>query len=479
MKPIVFKPRRVVSGKSVPARLYRGRFTVFDDPRVYDVPLKTANKEHAEELLRVLVKEKEEDALGRGNLRAQREGMEKPILDVLTEFVTELEQIGRTDEYTRHVEARVKALARECDWTRMRDITAESFKTWRKNKVASPKTLNEYLNAACGLVKWFDKCNGRTGWNPLVCVEWINGKGRETFDRLTLTVEEARALLKAAPAERGLAYAMAMYTALRRGELEALRWHDVDLTAREPVVHVRAITAKNRTDAKIPLHPDVVGLLQAAKPADASAEDLVFQNGIPRACRGLRKDLAAAGIPWRNGCGGKLDFHSLRHTTCTLLSCAEVPPRFVQEVMRHSDLRLTTKIYTDASRLPIAASIRKFPSLLHSRQDSLTSGQTCQNVSGGVTCGTAEERPQRVGVALVDAACHVVAASGQIIKMVEAGGVEPPAPTNKDGPSAHVDSRQDSPPADLQEVVASWPSLPDPLKAAVLAVVRSAGRGAP
>jgi hypothetical protein len=61
--------------------------------------------------------------------------------------------------------------------------------------------------------------------------------------------------------------------------------------------------------------------------------------------------------------------------------------------------------------------------------------------------------------------------------MVEAGGVEPPAPTNKDGPSVASDTPQDTPPADLQEVVTSWPSLAAPLKAAVLAVVRSAKGG--
>ena len=67
--------------------------------------------------------------------------------------------------------------------------------------------------------------------------------------------------------------------------------------------------------------------------------------------------------------------------------------------------------------------------------------------------------------------------------MVEAGGVEPPAPSNIDGSSLHADSRQHSQDTDLlaelQEVVAAWTHLSPPLKAAVLAIVRAAERGAP
>ena len=424
MKPMVFRPSRNIDGKRARARLYRGRFTVFDNPREYDVPLKTANKEHAEERLRQIVKEKEEDALGRGGVRAQRQGMERAVLDVLGEYVAELEQVGRAEEYTRHVEARVTALARECGWNRVRDITAQSFEAWRAKKRASAKTLNEYLNAVCSLVKWLGKRNG-LGGNPLAGVQRIDGRGRQTFDRRALTLEEARALLKTASADHGLMYGMAIYTGLRRGELVALRWQDVDLSEKEPVVRVRACTTKNRTPATLPLHPDLVSLLRQARPADVLPEDAVFPQGIPRSCRGLRKDMDAAGIKWQDNCGRKVDFHALRHTTCTLLAQAEVAPRFAMAIMRHSDLRLTAKTYTDATGLPITASVQKMPSLLHSPQDSLTSGPTCQNVSAGGTCVTEEKRPQHVGVSSVDTACHVVAASGQMAEMVEAGGVEP------------------------------------------------------
>jgi hypothetical protein len=82
-----------------------------------------------------------------------------------------------------------------------------------------------------------------------------------------------------------------------------------------------------------------------------------------RACKLLRKDLQAAEIPYKDSLGRQVDFHSLRHTFGTNLSLAGVKPRVAMELMRHSDLRLTMKTYTDATRLPTADAIDSLPGL--------------------------------------------------------------------------------------------------------------------
>ncbi len=78
----------------------------------------------------------------------------------------------------------------------------------------------------------------------------------------------------------------------------------------------------------------------------------------------FKKDLAAAGIPFMDALGRQADFHSLRHTFGTNLSRAGVLPRVAMELMRHSDLRLTMKGYTDATLLPAADGIDRLPSLI-------------------------------------------------------------------------------------------------------------------
>ena len=55
------------------------------------------------------------------------------------------------------------------------------------------------------------------------------------------------------------------------------------------------------------------------------------------------------------------DFHSLRKTLGTELATAGVPIRIAMELLRHSDAKLTTKIYTDAGMLPIWDAVGALP----------------------------------------------------------------------------------------------------------------------
>jgi integrase len=49
------------------------------------------------------------------------------------------------------------------------------------------------------------------------------------------------------------------------------------------------------------------------------------------------------GIEFINAKGYRADFHSLRHTLATNLARAGTAPRVAMEIMRHSDMRLTSK----------------------------------------------------------------------------------------------------------------------------------------
>ena len=60
----------------------------------------------------------------------------------------------------------------------------------------------------------------------------------------------------------------------------------------------------------------------------------------------IRADCEAVGIDYENNGRGKIDFHSLRHTTGSLLAASGVHPKVAQSIMRHSDINLTMSIYT-------------------------------------------------------------------------------------------------------------------------------------
>src|SRR5208283_3766786 len=71
----------------------------------------------------------------------------------------------------------------------------------------------------------------------------------------------------------------------------------------------------------------------------------------------------ANGIPYRDELGRYGDFHALRYTWATFLQCNGVAQRFAMKLMRHSDIRLTSKVYTDEMQLPIYDAIKNLPRL--------------------------------------------------------------------------------------------------------------------
>jgi integrase len=53
--------------------------------------------------------------------------------------------------------------------------------------------------------------------------------------------------------------------------------------------------------------------------------------------------------------------HALRKTFGTALVLNGEQPRVVMEAMRHSDLKLTMRLYTDAGQLPVGAALARLP----------------------------------------------------------------------------------------------------------------------
>lgn len=210
-----------------------------------------------------------------------------------------------------------------------------------------------------GLLNWMI-AQQRLVANPLQTVKTVETRGREQRKRRASTQDELNRLLAVAGLRRP-AYVVAVFTGLRRAEMEQLVWADVFLDAPRSFFQVRAATTKNGRDAVIWLHEEVVETLRAIRPPDAAPDAPVFP--VMPSMYMLRKDLLAAGIPYKDSLGRQADFHSLRHTFGTNLSLAGVMPRVAMELMRHSDLRLTMKTYTDATCLPTAAAIDSLPGL--------------------------------------------------------------------------------------------------------------------
>jgi len=141
-----------------------------------------------------------------------------------------------------------------------------------------------------------------------------------------------------------------------------LTWGDLELEAQAPFVVVREWSAKNKKEERVYLVPEVVEALRLHRPSDFAPDALAFPNGIPRASR-LRVDAERNGIQYRDELGRYADFHALRYTWATFLQRNGVAQRFAMKLMRHSDMKLTAKVYTDETQLPIYDAIKGLPRL--------------------------------------------------------------------------------------------------------------------
>lgn len=353
---LVKRRRRRASGKIQSSRFWSIKWKVPSETRWKLKGLKVTLREVAEQKLIEFRREKEMELGGVVPPRAVREAAGKPMTQHLAEFVAE-QLPGRAKAYVIHFERHVKRLIEECGWSLPKDVTADSFLSWRSEQELSAKTLNDYLAEGSAVLRWMVK-RGRMASNPLAVVDALPCGAGDPKRRALADDEVTRLLAVAGP--RRVVYLLALTTGLRRKELKLLQWGDVHLEAPHPFINARPSTTKNGKTAVLWLRDDVVDELRKIKPKDVLPVEAVFAKGPPDMPAYLA-DLAAAEVDEYDSRGRRADFHALRHTVATNLNRAGVAPRVAQEVMRHSELSLTMRTYTDAGALPTLDAVNSLP----------------------------------------------------------------------------------------------------------------------
>jgi len=247
-------------------------------------------------------------------------------------------------DYSSNLNAHLLA---EFGAVRLEDISAASIDQWRASLTGlSPRTKNKLLVVMHGVMRRAVSVWGLTV-NPVAGVE--KQRQRSSGDLEVFSPEEVMALVRAAASEQdGAIYLTAAFTGLRRGELLALHWRDVDFTG--SVIRVRASFAagaltspKSGKVRSVPLAPDVAAALASlGRRADwVSDDDLVFvgEQGSYLDGSALRRRYGAA---LKRGGLRPLRFHDLRHTFGTrMITKADI--RRVQEWMGHADIQTTMR----------------------------------------------------------------------------------------------------------------------------------------
>lgn len=171
-------------------------------------------------------------------------------------------------------------------------------------------------------------------------------------------VEEYRRLVEATWGLESRALVLLAGSAgLRRGEIVALRWCDVDLERHQLRVAMnlwRKVegTPKGGRNRVVPLTDELVACLVALRRgrvvASLDGDDRVLPDLTPRRVRNvLARAARRAGLlvgtarETRDGEGGAI--HKLRHTFCSHLAIAGVPAMAIKELAGHADLKTTQR----------------------------------------------------------------------------------------------------------------------------------------
>lgn len=151
-----------------------------------------------------------------------------------------------------------------------------------------------------------------------------------------------------------------IYTGIRRGELLALEWSDIDfknnrIKINKQVYQGQKVTTKNNKHRIVDIPDKLIEILQEYKQSQEVLSKVVFCNmeGGYMNPAVLERHYFCATLKLLNKESAeaiKIRLHDLRHTYATYLLSKGVPIKYVQEQLGHSSAKMTLDVY--ASYMP-------------------------------------------------------------------------------------------------------------------------------
>jgi integrase len=196
-----------------------------------------------------------------------------------------------------------------------------------------------------------------TKHNPITAVRQSAKRSKVP---IILTIEQIQAVLPHLEEPCHTAVLLDVATGLRVGELLGLKWGDVDFDKLEinvtrSVVKQKVGPCKTEASQKpIPLDAELAEQLWnwRHRARYNQPEDWIFASPHRRGRQPywpgalfrvqLKPGLEAAGIP------GRVGWHTLRHTFGTLMKANGEDIKTIQELLRHSNYKVTADVYTQA-----------------------------------------------------------------------------------------------------------------------------------
>jgi integrase len=239
---------------------------------------------------------------------------------------------------------------------RLFEIRAVEVELWLKSLNRAPGTRCKIRNVMSLLFnhgRRHDLCDR----NP---TEWVRQGAKRRRAPDILTSDEVHGLLANLRFRERTLVLLALTTGLRRSELFALKWRDVDFQAKQ--IHVtRSIVqnvigvCKTETSQKpVPAHGDLIKALREwhRQTPYQSSESWVFASPVnhgrwPFLAQEIMRHHIIP-VARKLGITKRIGWHTFRHTYSTLLRSTGAELKIMQELLRHSTIRVTLDTYTQA-----------------------------------------------------------------------------------------------------------------------------------
>jgi len=386
---------------------------------------RTTDKAAAE---RILNKRVADAALRRdGVIDARKDGFavqgRKPLTGHIADYIAHCRHTGQAP---RHVDQKETHLARLLDVTgvsRLGDLSADAMERYMRHLIdggMSARTANFARQIAVAFASWCVK-TARLESNPLKVVPKLDDQRDRRRVRRPLADDELARLLDVA-GDRGRKawYLAAALAGLRKGDLQRLRWCDIDFDANT----ITIAEGKAKRVDMIPMHPQLADELNRRRDeALAMPKAKVFPTTVTDVTR--QKDFLRAGLvretvvmgddgkPVMIGMGKRkrpktrivceddegrvIDLHAMRTTLGTNLARAGVAPQLCQRIMRHSDYKTTLKHYTVLGLTDTAKAIASLPGIDRPTNNVAKATGTTDAMPLGDPQQYPQQKPQQLG----------------------------------------------------------------------------------
>lgn len=300
----------------------------------------------------------------------------------------EIEHEKRSSYNTmRAYQAPLKRLREQFGDSKPEDITPDEVSAYLRylaGRGYSQRTMSMEF-AILNMVFDYAIVKGYASTNPCGPVKLPSGLPKAKRDMPT--EEQLEAVKKGVKEPFGLFPYMLLYTGMRRGELLALRWEDIDLEA--GVIHVTksvyfAGSASIVKEPKTESGKRVVVLLDALREVlPEPGAGYVFGGEKPLTDYQFRSAWGnwakAVGLGPGGMKGTDVTPHQLRHAFATILYDAGVGEVDTMSIMGHSSIKVTREIYTHIRQERMEKTAEQINSFLR-QEVSKGNSKSCQKI---------------------------------------------------------------------------------------------------